>query len=232
MYSSLPTSTFSPVSSRASCTRASWAATLDRNRIRYREHGDDIADVTAELLAEGHIVGWFQGAAETGPRALGHRSILADPRDPAARDRINRDVKHRELWRPLAPSIHADALARYVRDPGPAEFMIVAYPATDEAAATIPATVHVDDTLRPQAVDGRANPRYARLLTTFGELTGIPAVLNTSFNHEAEPIVCTPADALRTFASTPLDALAIGGFLVTKEGDPPPHPRPTQPVRR
>lgn len=198
------------------------AETLDAHKIPRRYYGDAIHDPVANALASGHVVGWFQGRAEGGPRALGHRSILADPRTIATRDRINRDIKRREMWRPLAPSILAEAADRFVTERGPAGFMIVAYQATAEALTRIPATVHVDGTLRPHIVHGSKEPRYAELLRTFDVETGIPALLNTSFNHEAEPVVCSPTDALRTFFSTPLDLLALGGFLITKHGAEPP----------
>ena len=123
------------------------------------------------------------------------------------------------MWRPLAPSMLAAAAGDFLDGPiGPADFMIVAYRATDVARSRIPATVHVDNTLRPQLVDPASEPRYARLLGDFAAETGVPVLLNTSFNHEAEPIVCTPADALRTFYASPLDVLALGGHLITKSG--------------
>ncbi|MCX4094563.1 carbamoyltransferase [Nocardia sp. alder85J] len=190
-------------------------ATLDIHGIAYTEHGDAIADLAADALADGAVIGWFQGPTEAGPRALGNRSILGDPRDPTTRDRINCEIKRREPWRPLAPSLLDPA--RWSETPTrPADFMIVAHPASDAAIKQIPATVHVDGTIRPQLVHPHQQPRYARLLNRFQEHTGIGAVLNTSFNADAEPIVCTPADALRTFYATPLDALAIGGFMITK----------------
>jgi carbamoyltransferase len=193
------------------------AATLKNLGIRNTFHGAAITDRTARLLADGAVVGWFQGPVEGGPRALGQRSIIADPRHVASRDRINRDIKRREMWRPLAPSILAEAAPRFMASSGTADFMIVAHMATEEASRTVPATVHVDGTLRPQTVDADTNPRYADLIEKFGAETGTPVLLNTSFNHEAEPIVCTPVDALRTFFSTPIDALALGSFLVLKD---------------
>jgi carbamoyltransferase len=192
--------------------------TLDAFGLRYSYHGDDIVTPVAQALAASRIVGWFQGAAEAGPRALGQRSILANPGTVEARDRVNRDIKRREMWRPLAPSILNEAAPKLIADPGTADFMIVAYQASDVGRETLPATVHVDGSLRPQIVDDSIVPRYAALMRAVGAETGIPAALNTSFNHEAEPIVCTPTDALRTFFSTPLDMLAIGGFLVRKDG--------------
>ncbi len=191
-------------------------ALLVRCGLKYSCH--DIEDLTAKvarILSDGLVVGWFQGGAEAGPRALGQRSILADPRQSAMRDRVNA-IKHREGWRPLAPTIHASGAAGLVQNLGPAEFMIVAYPATERAQRVLPASVHVDGSLRPQVVAG--DDPYARLVAAFGERSGIPALLNTSFNHESEPIVCTPLDAIRTFWSTEMDARAIGSFLIIKEG--------------
>ncbi|GIE87090.1 carbamoyltransferase family protein [Actinoplanes regularis] len=193
--------------------------TLDAYGITAADHGDDITGPVAKHLAAGHTVGWFQDGMEGGPRALGHRSILADPRTTASRDRINSVVKRREMWRPLAPSMLADAAGEYIDGPaGPADFMIVAYRASAAARSRIPATVHVDGTLRPQLVEEASEPRYARLLAGFAAETGVPVLLNTSFNHEAEPIVCTPTDALRTFFAGPLDVLALGGHLISKSG--------------
>ena len=209
-----------PMSSAAwgpTFTDADIAAILKSLQIGHTYYGDAICGRVARALAGGGVVGWFQGPAEAGPRALGRRSILADPRSAATRDRINRDIKRREMWRPLAPSILYEAAPKFMGHSRMAEFMIVAHRATDEAAAAIPATVHVDGSLRPQTVRESVDPRYAELIRKFDAETGVPAVLNTSFNHEAEPIVCTPIDALRTFFSTPMDALALGGFLIVKQ---------------
>jgi carbamoyltransferase len=171
---------------------------------------------TAEALSKGAIVGWFQGAMEGGPRALGNRSILADPRYIENRNYINSEIKTRELWRPLAPSILHSHIQDYVVNIGPCEFMIVAYQASQLAQNKIPATIHIDNTLRPQSVSKATNPLYSSLIEAFEQITGVPVVLNTSFNQNEEPIVCTPLDAIRAFCSIPLDALAIGQFFVTK----------------
>ncbi|MBF6171051.1 carbamoyltransferase C-terminal domain-containing protein [Nocardia blacklockiae] len=177
----------------------------------------EIAAAAARLLADGKIIGWHQGRAEAGPRALGARSILADPRAVAARDRVNRDIKRRGLWRPLAPSMLD--LGPWTTTPNaPAEFMIVAHDTTTRARQQIPAVVHADGTTRPHRVDPDVQPAYARLLEAFEAETGIGVVLNTSFIGPGEPIVETPADALRTGASLGLDALVIGDYLIT-----PPH---------
>jgi carbamoyltransferase len=154
---------------------------------------------------------------EAGPRALGHRSILADPRSTGARDHINNNIKHREAWRPLAPALLDDAAPALIGTNTPHHFMIVARKATPAAHALIPAAVHIDGTLRPQTVANHDGNPFARLLASFSEQSGRPAALiNTSFNHDAEPIVCTPRDAVATFAAGPLDTLAIGPFLVAK----------------
>jgi carbamoyltransferase len=197
--------------------------------LRYRK-SDDIASDTAQILAEGKVVGWFQGRLEGGPRALGGRSILADPRRIEARDRVNAAIKFREYWRPFCPSLTEDAAPRYLVNPAPAPFMILAFEATEEARQKTPAVVHVDGTMRPQTVDPESNPRYYRLLKAFEARTGVPVLLNTSFNVKGEAIVCSPRDALRTFWSTGIDALAIGSFLIEKP-EPPLAVRPEDALR-
>jgi carbamoyltransferase len=152
---------------------------------------------------------------ELGPRALGNRSILADPRTVAMRDKVNR-VKGREMWRPLAPSVIAERAGDYFEIVPPNAFMLFATQVTDLTRDTAPAIVHVDGSARPQPVTAELNPRFYTLISLFASLTGVPILLNTSFNAAGEPIVCTPADALRTFLSTGLDLLAIGPFVVTK----------------
>jgi carbamoyltransferase len=180
----------------------------------------DVAEATAELLAGGKVVGWYQGRLEGGPRALGGRSILADPRSIEARDRVNAAIKFREYWRPFCPSLTVESAARYMKRSAPAPFMILAFEATDEAAKTVPAVVHVDGTMRVQTVDAKTSPRYHAMLRAFEAKTGVPVVLNTSFNVKGEAIVTTPRDALRTFMATGIDALAIGAFIVEKPKEP------------
>ena len=177
---------------------------------------DDIATATAELVAKGKIVGWFQGAMEAGPRALGQRSILADPRAAASRDKVNAIVKFREYWRPFCPSILAERADEYLVRYTNAPFMVIAFEATEKFKADAPAVVHVDGTARVQIVEKNVLPLYHRLISEFESLTGVGALLNTSFNVKGEPIVCTARDALRTFWSTGLDALAVGEYLVQK----------------
>jgi carbamoyltransferase len=215
----IPNTSLSDIALGPSFSDEAIATTLDTLQIDYTYHGDDVSNVAARSIASGSVVGWFQGPCEGGPRALGHRSILADPRTTASRDRINRDIKRREMWRPLAPSILASVAHKFIVDARPSPFMIVGFRATEDAQTGIPATVHVDGSVRPQTVDPIVDPRFARVLSAFAAETDVAALLNTSFNCETEPIVCTPTDALRTFFSTPLDAMALGGFYMTKRPD-------------
>ncbi|WP_234378499.1 carbamoyltransferase [Streptomyces sp. H036] len=199
-------------------TPGSIRSVLDDFGLPYRDLGADLATAAAGHIALGRTIGWFQGRMEAGPRALGRRSILAAAQDPRTRDHINDRVKHREPWRPLAPAMLEEAAPDLIGTRTPHPFMIVARPATETARRLIPAAVHTDGTLRPQTVARDDTDPYAALLASFAEQTGRPAaLLNTSFNHEREPIVCTPHDAIATFAAGPLDALAIGPFLVRKD---------------
>ena len=177
---------------------------------------DDIATETAKLLADGKIVAWFQGAMEGGPRALGGRSILGDPRDVSTRDRVNSAIKFREYWRPFCPSMSDKAASQLLDKCTTAPYMVLAHDATDEAHKLVPAIVHVDGTARTQTVNADTNPRYHALLMAFEKLAGVPVLLNTSFNIKGEAIVCSPRDAIRTFSSTGIDALAIGSLLLEK----------------
>ncbi|MGC2421822.1 MAG: carbamoyltransferase C-terminal domain-containing protein [Candidatus Acidiferrales bacterium] len=176
----------------------------------------DPARAAAELLAGGKIVGWFQGRMEFGPRALGSRSILADPRDPEMNAKVNNAVKFREWWRPFAPSLLAEAADEYLESATDSPFMILTAQVKPEKRGMIPAITHVDGSARPQTVERGINPLYWRLIREFGDRTGVPVVMNTSFNLRGEPIVCTPTDAVRTFFSSGMDALVIGSFLVEK----------------
>ena len=189
---------------------------LETNKIAYTEPGD-LERYVAERIADGQLVGWFQGRMEMGPRALGARSILADPRTAESRDRVNRFVKHREEWRPFAPSMLEDAAADYLIDGAPAPFMIDAYDVDPEQTDDLEAVLHpADDSTRPQTVREDQHPRYHRLISEFGDITGVPVVLNTSFNDHAEPIVRTPTQALKDFYGMGLDVLAIEDVVVEK----------------
>lgn len=179
----------------------------------------DVPEQTARLLAEGKLVGWFQDRMEFGPRALGARSILASPIDPQMQARLN-DLKEREDFRPVAPVILEEAMGEWFvnghANGGKSPFMLFIYDVAPEVAARIPAAVHVDGTARVQTVSPRWNPRFYLLLQAFQRLTGVPVLINTSFNVRGEPIVCTPRDAIAAFWSSPLDALVIGSYLVEK----------------
>lgn len=187
--------------------------------LEYTKH-EDIAEPVADLLTLGQVVAWVQGGLEGGPRALGARSILADPRDIKARDRVNGAIKFREYWRPFCPSMTEEAGPKYLQRFAPAPFMILAFDATEAAKQDAPAIVHVDGTVRVQTVTADTNPPYYRLLKAFERRTGVPVLLNTSFNIKGEAMISSPRDALRTFFSTGIDALAIGSFLVKKPRKP------------
>jgi carbamoyltransferase len=170
----------------------------------------------ADLIAGGHAIGWFQGRAEGGPRALGHRSILARPHDVGLRDHINRYVKQREIWRPFAPSLLREAASTYLGRDMSLPYMIVATDVPEGIRPAIAGVVHADGSTRPQTVSADVDPLYAALLTAVGDRTGHPVVLNTSFNGKDEPIVGSPADAVEAFRAMPLDALVIGPFVATR----------------
>jgi carbamoyltransferase len=177
---------------------------------------EDPAKTAAELLAGGKIVGWFEGRMEFGPRALGNRSILADPRDPEMTVKVNNAVKFREWWRPFAPSMLVERAGEYLESATDSPFMILTAQVKTEKRGLIPAVTHVDGSARPQTVEHDVNPLYWKLIDEFCNRTGVPVVMNTSFNLRGEPIVCTPTDAVRTFFSSGMDALVLGNFLVEK----------------
>jgi len=179
-------------------------------------HEDALNKHAAGLILDGKILGWFQGRAEWGPRALGNRSIVADPRRPDMKETLNRRIKHREIFRPFAPSILADATSEWFETSQPSPFMTMAYSVRPKQREQIPAATHVDGTGRVQTVTRDANPRYWRLIKAFEQATGVPLVLNTSFNDN-EPIVCKPQEALDCFLRTQMDALVVGDFLITKK---------------
>ena len=192
-------------------------AALQTHNLIY-ERIEDIEKCTASLVANQSVVGYFQGQMEFGPRALGSRSILADPRDANMREVLNHKVKHREYFRPFATSVlyeEADKWFEIEKETTAADFMLMAYPAQEAVIDKIPAVLHVDNTGRVQTVKKELNPRYHKVISEFHQLTGVPLVLNTSFNDQ-EPIICTPDDAINTFLKTNIDYLAIGDFLVSK----------------
>jgi len=197
---------------------------LDRQRERLTESQWEIRQCTgeeqlcrdtAEMIAAGHIVGWFQGRMELGARALGQRSILADPRRHDMKDILNQRIKRRESFRPFAPSVLEEEVGQYYDKAHPSPFMTITYQVKPEKRAVIPAPTHVDGSGRVQTVNASTQPLYARLLRAFEQRTGVPVLLNTSFN-EQEPIVCTPREAIDCLLRTQMDALAIGNFVIRR----------------
>lgn len=170
---------------------------------------------TAQAIADGKIVGWYQGRMEFGPRALGNRSILADPRRLDMKDTLNRRIKYREPFRPFCPSILAERAGEYFETDYPSPFMVVAYKIKQAMRAKVPAITHEDGTGRLQTVEREVNPLYWRLISEFDRLTGVPVLINTSFN-ENEPIVEKPEQALDCFQRTQMDVLAVGPFFLSK----------------
>jgi carbamoyltransferase len=181
------------------------------------ERPADIAGAVADTLAADGVVAWFQGRSEFGPRALGHRSLLADPRRPQNLEKLN-DIKGREQFRPVAPMVLAERAAEIFDGPLPSPFMLFTHDVRREWRSRIPAVVHVDGTARIQTVDRTAEPVVARMLEAFEERTGVPVVVNTSLNTAGRPMVDDPRDALECFGSSPVDLLAIGPFTVRRAG--------------
>lgn len=189
---------------------------LDAYSLNYETLDDDaLFKRAAELVADGNVLGWYQGRMEWGPRALGNRSIIADPRRHDMKDILNARIKQREPFRPFAPSVLQEAVGDYFDQTYPDPFMIKVYGVLPEKRDEIPAVTHVDGTGRLQTVEQTHAPRYWSLIHAFGERTGTPVVLNTSFN-ENEPIVSTPTEAVDCFVRTKMDALALGNFVVVK----------------
>ena len=180
---------------------------------------DDVAEEAAALLAAGRIIGWFQGRMEFGPRALGARSILASPIDPDMQARLN-EIKDREDFRPVAPVVLAEKAAEWFVADGDSPFMLFVHDVRHEKADRIPAVRHVDGTARIQTITRAQNPLYYDLIAAFERQTGVPVLVNTSFNTRGEPIVCTPRDAVECFWTSPLDALVIGPYLLAEAGVP------------
>jgi len=188
------------------------------NKVDFRRV-DDIAEMVAEVLADGKIVGWFRGRMEFGPRALGNRSILADPRTAEMREVVNQRVKLREEFRPFAPAALAERANDYfdMHGVGRADFMEFVVPAKQLGRDNAKAVVHFDGSARIQTVDRRGNEPFWKVIEAFGRRTSVPVVLNTSFNVRGEPIVCTPRDAIRCFLSTDIDLLALENYVVSKK---------------
>jgi carbamoyltransferase len=196
-------------------------AALEKSGLEFREliDPDELALETAKLLAQGHILGWFQGRFEWGPRALGNRSINCDPRNPRMKDILNHRIKHRESFRPFAPSVTAESASDYFELDQPSPFMLITCQVRQDKRALIPAVTHSDGSARVQTVTREANPRYWALLKAFERVTGVPVLLNTSFN-ENEPIVNTPEEAVSCFLRNDMDLLVLGPYLVVhRPGD-------------
>jgi carbamoyltransferase len=189
---------------------------LKKSKISYRIMADQATE-TADILAENKIIGWFQGPMEFGPRALGSRSILASPIDPSMQSRLN-EIKDREDFRPVAPVIMEEDAEEWFENGGYSPFMLFVYDVKADKADRIPAVKHVDGTARIQTINKNQHPSYYNLLKAFKAKTGVPVLVNTSFNTLGKPIVCTPRDAIECFWSSPFDALVMGRFLIEKNG--------------
>jgi carbamoyltransferase len=187
---------------------------LKRLKIAYTKPAS-ITKKTAQALSQGKVIAWFQGRAEVGPRALGNRSILANPAIKEMHHLLN-VIKSREQWRPLAPSVLEEDIEQLFDKACPSPFMLLTHTVKPEWQEKIPAIVHVDGTTRYQSVSRQSNPKYHELITEFKKLTGLPIVMNTSFNTGGEPIVTTPEQAIKTFFTSEMDYLVLGNFWVAK----------------
>ncbi|MGB7877062.1 MAG: carbamoyltransferase C-terminal domain-containing protein, partial [Anaerolineales bacterium] len=190
-------------------------AALKKANLTYQK-SINISKETAEFIADGKVVAWFQGKMEAGPRALGNRSILTDPRNAKMKDIVNNKVKFREPWRPFCPSMLYECAPDYLEKWYETPFMILTFQIKQDKVDKIPAVVHVDNTARPQLVKREINPMYYDLIKEFENITGEGVVLNTSFNIRGEPIVCTPEDAIDCFLKTGIEVLVMSNFLVKK----------------
>ncbi len=189
---------------------------LERSGLKFEKYSDqELTACAARDITDGAVVGWFQGRMEFGPRALGNRSILVDPRRADMKDILNQRIKKREPFRPFAPSILSEHVADYFEQTHPAPTMLMVYQIKPERRAEIPAVTHVDGSGRLQTVAREMNPRYYQLIEEFYKLSGVPLVLNTSFN-ENEPIVCTPRDAIDCFLKTKMDVLYLGNHVLRR----------------
>jgi carbamoyltransferase len=201
--------------------RRSLDGIASRDEIRIEEFPEEVlVQAAARHIADGKIVGWYQGRTEWGPRALGQRSILVDPRRAEMKDVLNRRIKHRESFRPFAPSILEEATGEYFEKTHPSPFMTFAYSVRPEKRSVIPAPTHIDGTARLQTVSRYSNPLYWKLIRAFGDLTGVPVVVNTSFNDN-EPIVCRPQEAIDCFRRTQMDVLVLGNFVLERTSSSP-----------
>ncbi|MEE8584692.1 MAG: carbamoyltransferase C-terminal domain-containing protein, partial [Acidobacteriota bacterium] len=196
-------------------------AALDRHGAVYRQlDEEELLEEAARCLSEGGVLGWFQGRMEYGPRALGNRSILADPRGAGTQERVNRRIKFRESFRPFAPAVLEDKASSYFGLDRSSPYMLLVAPVLEERRPEVPSITHVDGSARVQTVGRLQNPRFYALLESFYIRTGCPLLLNTSFNVRGQPIVESPEDAYQCFMRTGLDALALGGFYLLKSEQP------------
>jgi carbamoyltransferase len=191
-------------------------STLDTYKIPYEYH-NDIIEVVSGLLAKGEIVAWFQGAMEYGPRALGNRSILANPSVKGISDRINTIIKFREKWRPFCPSILKEYAKEIIGTDHPSPYMTLCFEVSPKWRDRIKEVVHVDNTARPQVVDEELNPKFYNLLKSFHKKTGLPVLINTSLNRRGEPMICSPDDAINMFYGSGLEYMALGDYLIKKQ---------------
>ena len=186
-----------------------------KKNVPFEKH-ENIEEITAKLLSQSKIIGWFQGKMEFGPRALGNRSILADPRKAEMKDRLNKRVKHREPFRPFAPSVLYEDKDLFFEEATSSPFMLIVFKVKKDKQKIIPAVTHVDGTARVQTVEKNINPKYWKLINEFKKISGIGVILNTSFNVRGEPVVCGIEDALNCFYKTEIDYLVAGKYLVSK----------------
>jgi carbamoyltransferase len=189
---------------------------LQNAQLKYVNLGENVYKITAKILDKNYIIGWFQGAMEYGPRALGNRSILASPFPKDMKDTINNRIKFRESFRPFAAIVNEEECSNYFTYHLPNPYMLLVYGVKEEYQQLMPAITHVDGTVRIQTVNEKENYNMRMLLNEFKAISGHPVVLNTSFNIKAEPIVCSPKDAVNSFVNSDLDYLVIGNFLATK----------------
>jgi carbamoyltransferase len=199
---------------------------LKLNNIKYTKFKDKKTMIkgTAKMINENKVVGWFQKGMEWGPRALGARSILANPCNPKAKELLNLKVKHREKFRPFAPVVCEEDAKKYfdcdLPIPLPTDYMLMVYPIKKKWHGLIPSVTHVDGSGRLQTIRRKQNKRYYDLIKEFGKLSKIPILINTSFNIRGEPIVCTPHDAYKCMMGTEIDCLVMGGFLIKRDDNP------------
>src|SRR5262245_44125467 len=197
------------------CEKAKASIEKEGCFVRHIDEEEELVKAVASAIQGGSVIGWCQGRMEWGPRALGNRSILADPRRSDMKEILNLKIKRRESFRPFAPSILREHVADWFEVDDDVPFMMQVYQIREERRATIPAITHVDGSGRLQTVQQHTNPRYYRLIEAFRKLTGVPMLLNTSFN-ENEPVVCKPEEALACFLRTKLDVLVLGNFVISR----------------